>query len=250
MLTAVDRAERAAVATRPVRKVCRDPGHAAQIQRMRVAYENFFLWHFEETRPEEILGALDRALEVAEATGAATLIPQILCDIAYLPFVGGEVEEGFRLLDRVRSDPAASRDPEAALTLAIYESGALLSVGKLEDATRVALRGIEAARHGGMESSLLGAGVVAEAIEGLLGTRPHRGGSGADRPADRRIGRPGPLATAARVASGDRPAARRGRRGGGAAGADQAGDQRRDFARAWAACRGGGGVGRGDPRTR
>jgi DNA-binding CsgD family transcriptional regulator/tetratricopeptide (TPR) repeat protein len=116
-------------------------------------YADLFLAHYEGARPEEILAALNRALEVAEAAGAATLTPQILCLLAGQSFDRGEVEDGFRLLARARSLPEASRDTWAVLTLAIIENVALFSLGRLEEATRVGLRGVEVVRQGGMGSS-------------------------------------------------------------------------------------------------
>ncbi len=66
-------------------------------------------------RPVEIQAALDRALEMAEAAAATTLIARILCVLAYRSFFRGEVADGFRLLARARSEPEASRDASAVL---------------------------------------------------------------------------------------------------------------------------------------
>jgi hypothetical protein len=66
-------------------------------------YAYAFLWKGGGHR-EEILAALERALDVAEAAGAATLIPRILCERAVQSFLHGEVEEGFRLLARARGE--------------------------------------------------------------------------------------------------------------------------------------------------
>jgi DNA-binding CsgD family transcriptional regulator/tetratricopeptide (TPR) repeat protein len=116
-------------------------------------YADLFLGHYEGARPEEILAALNRALEVAEAAGAATLTPQILGLLAVESFFRGEVEDGFGLLARARSLPEASRDAWAVLTLAIIENLALFSLGRLEEATRVGLRGVEDAHRLGVGSS-------------------------------------------------------------------------------------------------
>jgi DNA-binding CsgD family transcriptional regulator len=116
-------------------------------------YADLFLGHYEGGRPEEIVAALNRALEVAEAAGAATLTPQILGLLAVESFFRGEVEGGFGLLARARSLPEASRDAWAVLTLAIIETLALFSLGRLEEATRVGLRGVEDAHRLGVGSS-------------------------------------------------------------------------------------------------
>jgi DNA-binding CsgD family transcriptional regulator len=118
-------------------------------------YADYFLAHYQGARPEEILAALNRALEVAEASGAATLTPQILCLLAGQSFDRGKVDDGFRLLARARSIPEASRDAWAVLTLAIIETIALFSLGRLEEATRVGLRGVEDAQRLGVGSSLI-----------------------------------------------------------------------------------------------
>jgi DNA-binding CsgD family transcriptional regulator len=136
-----------------------------------LTYASDFLLHAEGRRRAETLTALDRALDVAEAAGAATQIPRILCERAYQAFLGGEVEDGFRLLARAQSEPGASRDASAALELAELESDALLKVGKLEAATLVGLRGLEVALQGGLGSSWGAAILLLNAVEGLLGRR-------------------------------------------------------------------------------
>jgi hypothetical protein len=131
-------------------------------------YAGYFLTDYEGACQKEIFAALHRAREVAEAAGAATLIAQILCELAFQSFVRGEVEDGFRLLSRARGIPEASHDAWAVLTLAVHETAALLTLGKLEEATQVGLRGMETARKLGVGNSG-GAGVAANTVEGLLG---------------------------------------------------------------------------------
>jgi hypothetical protein len=118
-------------------------------------YPQYFLMHAEGTRPEEIFVALNRALEVAEAAGATTLIPQILGGLADKSFHSGKVDDGFRLLARARSLPEASRDAWAVLTLAVVEAGALFCLGRLEEAIDVGLGCVEVVRQGGLGSSLV-----------------------------------------------------------------------------------------------
>jgi DNA-binding CsgD family transcriptional regulator len=131
-------------------------------------YATYFLMHYEGARPEEIIAALNRALETAEAAGAATLIPQILCVLASQSFARGTIEEGFRLLAQAQSEPEASRDPWAVLTRTVIETYALLTLGKAEEATQVGLRGVEAARQGGVRSGLMAGALVGNTVEGLL----------------------------------------------------------------------------------
>jgi DNA-binding CsgD family transcriptional regulator len=141
---------------------------SAERARAWFRYANVFLRH-EGRPPAEVMAALDRALEVAGAAGAATLIPQILGLLAHQSFIRGEVEDGFRLLAKARDEPAASRDTQTVLWLALVESDVLLKFGKLEAATEVGLRGVDAARQGGLESSFGGVLLLCNAVEGLLG---------------------------------------------------------------------------------
>jgi DNA-binding CsgD family transcriptional regulator len=117
----------------------------------------------------EVQAALQRGLELAEAAGAAISTTRILYGLAYESFVRGEVEEGFRLLARAREEAEASRDAQAVLYLAMGESGDLLTMGKLEAATRVGLRGVDEARRGGVGGSAGAVLSLAFAVEGLLG---------------------------------------------------------------------------------
>jgi len=121
----------------------------------------------QEASPAEVLAALDRSLEVAEAAGATTIMPRILSGLAHRSFLRGEVEEGFRLLAKARDVP--NQDAWSVGTIAVFESDALLKVGRLEEATRVALRGDEVVRHEGLGSNLYVTVILANAVEGLLG---------------------------------------------------------------------------------
>jgi DNA-binding CsgD family transcriptional regulator/tetratricopeptide (TPR) repeat protein len=130
----------------------------------------FDVWlHGEGRHQAEVRVALDRALGIAEAAGAAQLIPRILCLLAFQSFYHGEVDDGFRLLAQARSELVTPRDAWAVLTLAITESDALLKLGRLEDATRVALRGFDHARQVGFASTFYAAVILANAVEGMLG---------------------------------------------------------------------------------
>jgi DNA-binding CsgD family transcriptional regulator/tetratricopeptide (TPR) repeat protein len=132
-------------------------------------YAYAFLWHGGEGPREEILAALERALDVAEAAGAATLIPRIHCDRALQSFLHGAVEEGFRLLARARSEPEASRDALSVLRIAVTESDVMLKTGKLEAATRAGLRGVAAVKRTGLEGHSQVHGLIVNAAEGLIG---------------------------------------------------------------------------------
>jgi DNA-binding CsgD family transcriptional regulator len=131
-------------------------------------YASDFLMHVRGPQPGEIRAAFSRALEVAEAASATTLVPQIMCGLAQRSFYCGEVEEGFRLLARAWRVPDASADAQAVLWLTAIESDALLKVGKLEAATRVALPGVEAVNRLGLGTHSQAEILLANAVEGLL----------------------------------------------------------------------------------
>jgi hypothetical protein len=124
--------------------------------------------HAEGGRAEEIRSAVNRALEVAEAAGAATLMPQILSVLAYDLFLQGEVEQGFQVLARARSEPEASRDAWAVLWLSGAETDVLLKLGRLEEGTRVGLHYLEAARQLGVGNTFHAGVLVANTVECLL----------------------------------------------------------------------------------
>jgi DNA-binding CsgD family transcriptional regulator/tetratricopeptide (TPR) repeat protein len=144
-------------------------GPSVEHARAWLRHANDLLLHSEGRHTEEGLAALKRALEVAEAAGATTLLPRILCGIAYQLFLRGDVVEGFRLLTRAQSVPEASVDAWAILWLAGTESDALLKAGKLEAAAEVGLRGFDAARQLGFGSSFGATIPLGNAVEGLLG---------------------------------------------------------------------------------
>jgi tetratricopeptide (TPR) repeat protein len=62
-------------------------------------YGNIFLRYGEE-RLQDSASALNRALQIAEAADATTLIPRILSAIAYDAFTRGRIEDGFAILAR------------------------------------------------------------------------------------------------------------------------------------------------------
>jgi DNA-binding CsgD family transcriptional regulator/tetratricopeptide (TPR) repeat protein len=106
-----------------------------------------------EGRLAASLRALNHALQIAEAAGATAVIPRCLANLADLAFMRGQVQEGFALLDRGRALAHASQEDAALLGLAVNESDALLKLGEFKDATRVALRGLQAASQTGLNES-------------------------------------------------------------------------------------------------
>ena len=112
--------------------------------------------------------AVNRALQIAEAASAAAEIPRCLAVLADLAFMRGQVQEGFALLDRGRALAHASGEDATLLGLAAIESDALLKLGKFQNATEVALRGLHAAGQTGLEDSFNALILAVNASEALL----------------------------------------------------------------------------------
>src|SRR5262249_6137851 len=121
-----------------------------------------------EGRHQDSVPALDRALEIAEAAGATTLVPRILSAIACDAFVRGQIDDGFAVLQRGWALVSASEDGTALLSVAINDSDARLKLAQCARAAEIARRSIEAAGQAGLEA-WEGAGVLAyNAAEALL----------------------------------------------------------------------------------
>ena len=121
-----------------------------------------------EGRHQDSVPALDRALEIAEAAGATTLVPRILSAIACDAFVRGQIDDGFAVLQRGWALVSASEDGTALLSVAINDSDARLKLAQFAQAAEIARRSIEAAGQAGLEA-WEGAGVLAyNAAEALL----------------------------------------------------------------------------------
>jgi hypothetical protein len=88
--------------------------------------------------------------------------------LADLAFMRGQVQEGFVLLDRRRALAHTSGEDATLLLLAAIESDALLKLGEFKDATRVALRGLQAAGQTGLEDSFDALMLAVNASEALL----------------------------------------------------------------------------------
>ena len=112
--------------------------------------------------------AVNRALQIAEAAGAAAEIPRCLAVLADLAFMRGQVQEGFALLDRGGALAHASGEDATLLGLAAIESDALLKLGKFQNATEVALRSLQAAGQTGLEDSFNALLLAVNASEALL----------------------------------------------------------------------------------
>jgi DNA-binding CsgD family transcriptional regulator len=130
-------------------------------------YADLFLWSAggwsDGTAP-----ALNRALTIAEATGATALIPRVLARIAANAFRRGQVEEGFAVLGRGWTLARAMDDASAQVWLAANESDALLKLAKFASAAEVAMRALGPARQAGLEASWRATILASNASEALL----------------------------------------------------------------------------------
>jgi DNA-binding CsgD family transcriptional regulator/tetratricopeptide (TPR) repeat protein len=117
-------------------------------------------------RREDALPALNQALGIAEAAGAAALIPRVLAMLAADAFQSGQVEPGFAFLDR---GWATAQDDAVALTwLAINETQAMFWLARFQEAGETALRGLNRARQAGLGESWLAAYLALGAAGSLL----------------------------------------------------------------------------------
>ena len=130
-------------------------------------YGAHFLYLFQD-RLRDGEAALHRALQIAEAAGATTLIPDILARLAGLVFDLGQAEEGFAFLQRGWALAQASGNDHQLLWLAVIESDTLYKMGKFQGSAEVALRGLQAARQVGLAGSFRASLLAANAAEALI----------------------------------------------------------------------------------
>jgi DNA-binding NarL/FixJ family response regulator len=114
--------------------------------------------------------ALERAAEIAEAAGAAALVPRSLVTLAELAEIRGYTEEVLALLGRARELAEACGDGESLLWVAAEECLHHFSSGRTETALDAALAGLRTARLLGMQDSLSAVTLTANACSVLVET--------------------------------------------------------------------------------
>jgi DNA-binding CsgD family transcriptional regulator len=130
-------------------------------------YGQRFMVHA-EGRIEAGRAALERAVEIAEAAGATTLVARILPWLGLQAFPRGQTEEGFALIHRGRALAGASGDGTARLYADLAESDALLKLARFDEAADIALSGLRAARESGLHAWIRAIVLTCNASEALL----------------------------------------------------------------------------------
>jgi DNA-binding CsgD family transcriptional regulator/tetratricopeptide (TPR) repeat protein len=140
---------------------------SAEQARAWLDYADHFLYAI-EGRHEGIPPALNRALRIAEAAGATSLVPKVLAQSAEDTFRRGQVDEGFALVERALTLARAANDDPTLARLAITESEELLKLARFQNAAEVALRGLDLARRVGLGASFPASFLAGNAAEALL----------------------------------------------------------------------------------
>jgi len=130
-------------------------------------YAANFLFHA-EGRVEASRAALNRALDIAEEANAIAVAARVLSWLALNAFLCGQVDDGFSFLQRGAVLADASQDAQAALWLASFRSGALLTLGRYRDAVEAAQRGLDSGLKAGLPASTLPATFLAATASDAL----------------------------------------------------------------------------------
>jgi len=129
-----------------------------------------FIWMDNQESGSEIV--FRDALDVADRCGEPLEAAHALIGLAEVAFVHGDPTDGFALLDRVRqqvqSEPYGELSFRVDFMAAEFRSNALLKMGHLEQAERVALEGLEQARRAGAASGYPAAVLHHNAAEAFL----------------------------------------------------------------------------------
>ena len=118
--------------------------------------------------PESNEAAANRALEIAEAVGATSLIPVILVWRGLQRCFRGQIDEGLAILERGRALAQAAGDGPALTWLALVECGTMGKLARFRAAADIGLRGLETARQAGLTYSGHGSVLAGNTAEALL----------------------------------------------------------------------------------
>jgi DNA-binding NarL/FixJ family response regulator len=112
--------------------------------------------------------AFERALEIAEAAGAAGLVPRSLVALAEHAQMRGDTGEGLALLGRARELAEACGDGESLLRVASEEGSLHQAFGRMEAKLEAEMAGLRAAVRLGLQDSLPAVVLACNACNGLL----------------------------------------------------------------------------------
>ena len=118
--------------------------------------------------PESNEAAANRALELAEAAGATSLIPVIVVWRGLQKCFRGQIDEGLAILERGRALAQAAGDGPALTWLAVVECGTMGKLARFRAAADIGLGGLETARQAGLTYSGHGSVLAGNTAEALL----------------------------------------------------------------------------------
>ena len=133
----------------------------------------YYVLLFGEAHPDDFLSALHRALQIGEAVGATALMSRTLSLLPLHSFDEGHIGEGFGLLRRAGALAQRSGDADAALSVAVFDSDALL---REPDPGRRLRRCGAGGRQAGLQAYYKAAYLAANAAEALSIWAGRRGG--------------------------------------------------------------------------
>ena len=118
----------------------------------------------------ECRSVLERALEIAERTGATHEAAQALCFLSGFSMLNdGDLVKGRAMLDRARQLAQARTDGDMGIRTELFvaesESDALLTMGLVTEAANVAVQAVDRARRHGVERGVARAVVLSHAVE-------------------------------------------------------------------------------------
>ena len=121
-----------------------------------------------EGRAEMAAGELEKGLQIAEAADATASEIRLLVLLGHVNCLRGAVEEGFAAFRRGQVLADGIDDADPALRIAVFQSDALVKVGRLEEAWQVASHGIQRARRGGLGNTINAAVLLSNGAEAML----------------------------------------------------------------------------------
>jgi DNA-binding CsgD family transcriptional regulator/tetratricopeptide (TPR) repeat protein len=150
-------------------RICGALPRSAEYARLLADYARFMWTDSCDAAAEPIYRT---ALDVAETCGDMLEAAHALLGLADVAFVHGDPSDGFALLDRARHHTRSAQNSELGLRvdllIADYRSNALLKMGRLAEAERIALDGLYLAHRTGAAAGYSAAVLHHNAAESFL----------------------------------------------------------------------------------